>query len=120
MDAKMAQEYWNNLDAQGEVFDPVVYRAPTVFGRFTNSSPTWYTRFPAWEALRDSPSPAALRAAGFEYAYFDSDYWEGLTPAQRSDFDLPCVRQIAQVDGIHSESDYTKDFRRLLDIGSCP
>ncbi|MFN2119068.1 MAG: hypothetical protein ACK2T0_01585, partial [Anaerolineales bacterium] len=120
MDAKMAQEYWDKLDAKGEIFDPVVYRAPTVFGRFTDSSPTWYTRLPAWEALREAPSPNALTAAGFEYVYFGSDYWEGLTSAQRSAFDVPCVKQVAQVDGIHSESDYTKDFRRLLDIGTCP
>jgi hypothetical protein len=120
MDARMAQEYWDKLDPRGRIFDPVVYRAPTVFGRFTDSSPTWYTRFPAWEALRDAPSPEALRAAGYEYAYFDSDYWEGLTPNQRAAFDVPCVKQIAQVDGIHSETDYTKDFRRLVEIGSCP
>jgi hypothetical protein len=120
MDAKMAQAYWNRLDANGEVFDPVVYRAPTVLGRFTNSSPTWYTRFSAWESLRDAPSPDRLKAAGFEYAYFDSDYWESLTPGQRAAFNVPCVKLIAQADGIHSLSDYTKDFRRLLDVASCP
>lgn len=119
MDAKMSQEYWNQLDPGSLVFDPVVFRAPTVLGRFTNSSPTWYTRSAEWQALNDAPDPVRLRAAGFEYAYFDSDYWESLTPADRSAFAAPCVKQLAQIDGIHSEQDYTKDFRRLLDIRSC-
>ena len=57
MDARMSQQYWNRLDAGAEIFDPVVFRAPTVFGRFTNSSPSWYTRFAAWQALRDAPDP---------------------------------------------------------------
>ncbi len=119
MDAKMSQEYWNRLAPAGWVFDPVVYRAPTVFGRFTDSSPSWYTRSPDWQALNDTPDPYKIRAAGFSYMYFDSDYWNALTPAQQLLFNTPCVLQIAQVNGIHSEKDYTKDFRRLLDIQAC-
>lgn len=119
MDAKMTQEYWNRLVPGAWVFDPVVYRAPTVFGRFTDSSPSWYSTEPSWQALSDSPDPSRLRAAGFSYMYFDGDYWNGLNAAQQMLFDQPCVKQIAQVNGIHSEKDYTKDFRRLLDIQAC-
>ena len=119
MDAKMSQDYWNRLAPRGWVFDPVVYRAPTVFGRFTDSSPSWYTRAADWQVLNDHPDPFKIRGAGFSYMYFDSDYWNGLTPAQQQLFNAPCVKQIAQVNGIHSEKDYTKDFRRLLDIQAC-
>jgi len=119
MDAKMSEGYWNDL-APGElVFDPLVFRAPTVFGRPTRSSPTWYTRSEEWEKLRDSADPYALRSAGFAYMYLDSDYWEQLDAGQQAALGDSCVRQIAQVDGIHSETDYTKDFRRLLDIRAC-
>jgi hypothetical protein len=119
MDAKMSQEYWNALRPGAWVFDPVVFRAPTVLGRFTKSSPTWYVRSANWQALRDEPDPLRMRAAGFEYMYFDRDYWDGLTSAQQASFVASCVRQVAQVDGVRSENDYSKDFRRLIDIQAC-
>ncbi len=120
MDAKMTQDYWNKLPQNVLIFDPTVYRSPTVFGRFTRSSPSWYAPDPAWEALSKAPTPQALRAAGFDYAYFDRDYWDGLTPEEQAAFAAPCVKQVAEVIGIHSEQNYAKDFRRLLDIRGCP
>jgi hypothetical protein len=51
--------------------------------------------------------------------YLDSDYWEQLDAGQQVALGDSCVRQIAQVEGIQSETDYTKDFRRLLDIRAC-
>ncbi len=119
LDAKMSHDHWKRLDSEALIFDPVVFRAPTVFGRFTLSSPSWYTRNPEWQALAAAPDPRAIRAAGFDYMYFDKDYWDSLTLAQQSLFNAACVRQVAQVDGIHSEQDYTKDFRRLIDIRDC-
>jgi hypothetical protein len=119
MDAKMAQEYWNKLEPNALIFDPIVYRAPTLFGRFTDSSPSWYLKSPAWQALVNAPDPYRLRAAGFDYMYFDSDYWNSLTPPEQSLFSASCVKQVAQVDGIHNEKDYTKDFRRLISIRNC-
>ena len=115
----MSQEYWNKLEPKALVFDPVVFRAPTIFGRFTISSPSWYTRDPNWEALEATPDPAKIRAAGFDYMYFDKDYWDRLNPEQQSLFSGTCVKQVAEVDGIHSERNYAKDFRRLLNIQSC-
>jgi hypothetical protein len=119
MDAKMAQEQWNRLAPGTLVFDPLVFRAPTVFGRATRSSPTWYIRSAEWEMLRDQADPYELRSSGFAYMYFDSDYWEELSERQRAALGEPCVKELGQVDGIHSETDYTKDFRRLLDIQAC-
>ena len=119
MDAKMAQDHWDELRPDALVFDPVVFRAPTVFGRATKSSPTWYIRSPEWEQLREGADPYELRGAGFAYMYFDSDFWEGLSGEQRAALGAACVKELEQVDGIHSETDYTKDFRRLLDIQAC-
>lgn len=119
LDAKMSQEYWNKLPADALIFDPSVFRAPTVFGRFTKSSPTWYLQSPEWEALAADPDPFKMRAAGFAYMYFDIDYWNSLTAVQQSALANSCVTRIAQADGIHSEKDYTRDFRRLLDISNC-
>ncbi len=119
MDAEMARAYWDRLPPRALIFDPTVYRAPTIFGRFTRSSPSWYTLLPEWEALASAPDPFRLRAAGFEYVYFDRDYWDGLSPAGQALFQAACVKTLAQVEGIHSEKDYRKDFRRLLDIRAC-
>ena len=119
MDAQMSQNYWNKLRPGGLIFDPTVYRAPTVFGRFTDSSPSWYQTSPAWQALASAPDPFKIHAAGFDYMYFDGDYWDNLTPAEQALFKVECVKQVAQVNGIHSEKDYRKDFRRLLDVHDC-
>ncbi len=119
MDAKMAQEYWNRLEPDARILDPVVYRAPTVFGRFTVSSPTWYSNDPGWEALVASADPAKMHAAGFSYLYYDRDYWDRLSSTAQALLSSACVQQVAQVDGIHSEKDYSKDFRRLVNIQGC-
>ena len=119
MDARMEQGYWDRLEPQARVLDPLPSRAPTVFGRFTVSSPTWYTSEPAWEALIASPDPRKVRAAGFEYLYFGRDYWDGLGQAGQSLLSEACVKQVAEVEGIHSEQDYSKDFRRLVSVKDC-
>jgi hypothetical protein len=119
MDAKMTQEYWNKLEPKALIFDPVVYRAPTVFGRFTDSSPSWYLVSPEWQSLLNAPDPFKIHAAGFDYMYLDSDTWNSFTPAEQALFQAACVKQVAQVDGVHSEKDFTKDFRRLLNIRDC-
>ena len=119
LDARISREYWNKLDPEALVFDPVVFRAPTVFGRFTDSSPSWYARDPGWQSLAAAPDPRAIHAAGFDYMYFDKDYWDNLSAAQQAALSASCIRQVAQVDGIHSEQDYSKDFRRLIDISAC-
>ena len=119
MDAKMTQEYWNKLEPGAMIFDPVVYRAPTVFGRFTNSSTSWYLKSPGWQTLVNTPDPFKIHAAGFDYMYFDSDFWNSLTPDEQGLFKASCIKQVAQVDGVHSEKDFTKDFRRLLNIRNC-
>ena len=119
MDLKMSQDYWNRLKPGTLIFDPTVYRAPTVFGRPTRSSLSWYQELPDWQVLDNNPDPIMIHAAGFDYMYFGIDYWNSLTLDQQLLFKNECVKQVAQVDGIHSEKDFRKDFRRLLDIRTC-
>jgi len=119
IDAKVTADHWNELTPGSLVFDPLVFRAPTVFGRPTRAAPSWYTRSEAWERLRDEANPRSISAAGFDYIYLDGEYWEQLTRNQQAALEGDCVVQLWQVDGIRSESDYRKDFRRLLDVREC-
>ncbi len=119
IDAQVAAEYWNQLPPNALVFDFYPPRAPTLFGRFTASSRTWYVPSPEWEALARDPSPPRLSTNGFDYVYIDSDQWSRLSDEARAAFQSACVKVVAKYEGIHSEEDYTKDFRLLLDIRGC-
>ena len=119
IDAQVAADYWNQLPPNALVFDFYPPRAPTLFGRFTASSHTWYVPTPEWEALARDPSPLSLRMSGFDYVYIDADQWSRLSDGARAAFQSACVKVVAKYEGIHSEEDYTKDFRLLLDIRDC-
>jgi hypothetical protein len=119
MDARMSEDYWDRLEPGALIFDPLAFRAPTIFGRFNDSSATWYVTKPEWEQLAVSGDPARIHAAGFDYMYFDIKYWENLPPEARAALESACVNQLAQVDGIRGEQDARRDFRRLLDIRGC-
>jgi len=118
-DAKMAAQMWNQLEPEALVFDPLVFRAPTVLGRATRSSQTWYTRSPEWEALRDAPNPNDLRRAGFSYAYFDGDSLSQLSPELQRALSGGCVKQVMQVEAFRSLEDNRSEVRQLLDLRGC-
>ncbi len=113
LDARMARNYWNQLEPGSMVFDPDPYRAPTLFGRPNDSSTTWFATKPEWQALRDSPDPLRLRQAGYAYLYLDNHYWQSLSPPLQQAFDNPCVQLVDEYD------DPQGNFRRLYDIRSC-
>ena len=119
LDAKVAAKYWNKLKPGSLVLDPSTYQGPTIFGRATDSSVTWYAPKPEWQALIASPDPHQIYAEGYDYFYFGIDYWNQLTPQQQAALQQPCVKKLYEVDGIHSLTDYRKDFRRLLDVSAC-
>ena len=119
LDVKVTDKFWNNLKPGSLVLDPSPYQGPTVFGRATDSSVTWYVPKPAWEALLANPDPRQIHEQGYDYFYFGIDYWNQLTPQQQAALQQPCVRKVFEVDGIHSPADYRKDFRRLLDVSAC-
>jgi hypothetical protein len=111
-DARMESIYWNSLEPNTLVFDPVPSRAATIFGRYTNAGDTWYTRKPSFADLVNTPDVYRMNSSGFSYAYFDQEYWENLTEVQRKLFDKPCAVII------HEESQGTY-WRKLYDIRAC-
>lgn len=113
LDARMYKNYWNQLEPGALVFDSDPYRAPTVFGRPTNSSTTWFETKPEWKVLAAAPDPVDLRAAGFRYVYLDNRYWDQLPQRYQERLSDPCV-QVVQV-----YEDWKHDSRTLLDIGGC-
>jgi len=119
LDAKVADKYWNKLEPGSLVLDPSPYQGPTIFGRATDSSVTWYLLKPEWQALIANPDPHQIHAQGYDYFYFGIDYWNQLTPQQQAALQQPCVKKLFEVGGIHSLTDYRKDFRRLLDVSAC-
>jgi hypothetical protein len=119
LDAKVTDKYWNKLKPGSLVLDPSPYQGPTIFGRATDSSVTWYVPKPEWQALLANPDPHQIYAQGYDYFYFGIDYWNQLTPQQQAALQQPCVKKLFEVDGIHSLTDYRKDFRRLLDVSAC-
>lgn len=113
LDARMTSAYWDRLEAGALVFDPTPYRAPTVLGRSTNSSFTWYQTKPEWDALRSTPDPFQLRAAGYSYLYLDNRYWDALAPEIQQAYAHACVKPVGEA------ADDQGNFRRLFDIHAC-
>jgi hypothetical protein len=113
LDARMLQNYWNRLEPGVLVFDPIPSRATTLFGRFTDSSTTWYEVKPGWKALTQAPDARKLYAAGFSYAYYDQDYLDSLSLENRAALEAPCARLVAEEKGKNNT------FRRLLDLRGC-
>jgi hypothetical protein len=119
MDAKMLADNWNRFAPDALVFDPNPIRGVTVLGRYTRSSENWGGSTAEWKQLQAAPDPYALRAAGYSYLYFGSEYWEQLSPQYQEALSAACVKKVDRVDGIRSEKDYRKDYRLLLDLRAC-
>ena len=116
LDAGIAADYWDRLPPQAQVFDPLAFRSPAVFGRIPRAHATIYFSLPEWEALVADPDPATIAQAGFDYVYFDRRWWRNLSEAQRASFDQPCVNVMEE----RKELPYLGiDFRLLADISAC-
>ena len=114
LDASMYQTYWNKLEPGALIFDMTPYRAPTVFGRFTESATHWGSDgiMESWNSLALSPDPYKLQAAGFSYFYLDQFNWGTMDQKTQEAFESPCVKVVTNpVDGTN--------FRKLLDIRKC-
>ncbi|NMB90338.1 MAG: hypothetical protein GYA17_18415, partial [Chloroflexi bacterium] len=116
LDARMEARYWNKLEPDAMIFDPTPFRSPTIFARPTNSHITWYVEKPEWEKLHEAPTPGALRAAGFDYAYYDATFWEYLPKKYQRAMEDSCVVLVHQEEW--NVMGY--DFRRLVDLRGCP
>jgi hypothetical protein len=113
LDGRMFKYYWDKLEPGALIFDPSPSRAPTVFGRATDSSLTWFDEKPAWKQLAAAPDPVKLKAAGFDYVYLDNVYWGNLDFASRDRLNSPCVKVIQAYENSMHET------RQLLDIRAC-
>ena len=113
LDAAMENEYWNRLEPGWMVFDSTPSRSVTLFARPVRSSATWYEVLPDWFAKAANPDPYLLQADGFGYVYLSASDWDTLQPTQQLALQGKCVIKLKEV------SDWTGDFRRLLDIRAC-
>lgn len=117
MDARFYEEYWDRLSPPTAwVLDPLPSRAPTLFGRQSNSIVHWGVQQPEYLELLGNPDPYRLNAAGYSYVYADKEYWKFYA----GQLEQPCVHVLKTVDGAKlSHGEFVPDFRRLADISGC-
>jgi hypothetical protein len=113
LDVQMERDYWNVLEPDALVFDPIVSRAATIFARGSNANYTWYKSKPEWEKLLASPEPTALAAAGYKYVYFDQKSWDEIPLNIQEKYKNPCVQIVNEIE------DWRHDFRKLMDVSAC-
>ncbi|MCJ7623399.1 MAG: hypothetical protein MUO76_07835 [Anaerolineaceae bacterium] len=114
LDTRMTGEFWNQLESDAMIFDPLVYRAPVVFGRVSNAAYDWFERKPEWVALYDTPDPLDIHESGYDYIYMGRAYWDELSPENQMLLQMPCVEVIREY-----TQEFPEDFRWLLDIRNC-
>ena len=117
MDARFYEEYWDRLSPPTAwVLDPSSSRAPTLFGRQSNSIIHWGVHRPEYLELLGNPDPYRLNAAGYSYVYADKEYWK----LYAGQLEQPCVNVLQTVEGAKlSHGEFVPDFRRLADISGC-
>ncbi len=115
LDAQMEAKYWDKLEKDAVIYDPITSRPAVVFGRPTDSGITWYENKPEWEVLSSHPDPVKLSDAGFDYVYVGFEHWDKHEAEYQRMLETPCVKLVDEVvfDG------YPYDFRRLMDIRAC-
>jgi hypothetical protein len=119
LDARMSKQFWNKLEPGTMVFDPMVYRAPTIFARPNASSITWYERKPEYIRLYEEANPYTLNAAGYSYVYFDEENWSQIGSQGQQRFSDSCVIVLAEYSQ-PDPRDLTKtEMRKLMDIQQC-
>ncbi|GAB4415222.1 MAG: hypothetical protein Kow002_00140 [Anaerolineales bacterium] len=116
IDARFEATYWDSLPAESWVLDPDPHRAATVFGRPAKALKNWGVHLPEWDALIESGDPYAAHAAGYDFMYFDKEYWK----EHRDTLEDACVRLTDKIDGEKLEHGaFVPDFRMLVDIRGC-
>ena len=113
LDTYVSARYWNKLPAGTQVFDPVSYRAVTLFGDAVRANSSIYEPLPEWLALTRNPDPQKIAQAGYDMVYIADSWWLKLSDAQKTAFSQPCVNTIYE---IAPENFY---FRRLVDVSQC-
>jgi len=116
IDARFEEAYWDSLPVGAWVLDPDPHRAATVFGRPAKALRNWGVPLPEWEALVESGDPYIIHAAGYDFMYFDKDYWK----MHSDQLESSCVKVVETMDGEKFEhGGVVPDFRMLLRIDGC-
>jgi hypothetical protein len=113
MDVRMMDKYWNTLESDATILDPNIPRAITIFARTGNSSIDFYEPTKEWQKLIYDPDPAAMAQAGYDYLYYDREYWKTLTVKEQELLSSSCAVTV------NEETEWTGDFRILVDITAC-
>lgn len=108
-----SRAYWNRLEKSAQILDDFPERAVMLFGRASFAGNDVYARSQAWKDLIADPDPVKVASAGYSYVYMDGEWWERLTPEQRTAYKAPCVHLV-------DEQTYVNhSFRKLLDVKTC-
>ena len=117
-DARMSSLGWNQLESGSWVLDRIPYRAVTLYGRPSRSSPASgsvdFSTYPDWNALIKNPNPGYVSSAGYRYIYMDGIWWNQLNPEQQGSLNQVCVQIVQETGDVTSNN-----WRRLLDVSGC-
>ncbi|MBN1264491.1 MAG: hypothetical protein JXA25_03300 [Anaerolineales bacterium] len=112
-DAQFTVNYWNKLEEDAWIFDPLPYRAATIFGRITDAKITPYIFMDSYKELMRNPIPSVVSSAGYDYYYLDENAWKALTREQQRTFQDSCVLSVEAIE------DTIGNLRILYDIRKC-
>ncbi len=104
LDAQLFEDHWNRLEPAARIFDAQPQRSAMLLGR-----PTLDT------GKTISPDLHNIRRAGYNYIYIDQTSWDDMDASYRLSLQNSCVQVLAEYKAKHGD-----DFRRLLDINTCP
>ena len=118
MDSRISQTYWNRLNPQVMVFDPIGFRSQTLFGRLSIDAIDGFpiSQFVPYLA---APDPTELHKLGFDYVYIDKRYWDHLLPIYQQGLYASCTQVMKRLEKNNSATGELADFRVLIDITNC-
>jgi hypothetical protein len=116
LDASIASQLWGTLPEGAKVFGPM--RSTTVLtGHLSGQLLNEPGPGDPWHTLMAEPRLDLLLSHGYEFAYIDSRVWEDLSPEVQdaAGLDAACIVILAE-----AWDDSHVNFRRMLDLRSCP
>ena len=81
LDARIAQDTWDTLPRDSDVFDPEQWRATVLTGRLTQAVTVQgggNVPLAEWEGLHREPSVEGLLSQGYGYVYVDEKWWDNI------------------------------------------
>ncbi len=118
MDSRISQNYWDRLNPQVMVFDPIGFRGQTLFGRLSIDT---IDGFPISKFVPylTAPDPTELHKLGFDYIYIDKRYWDHLSPTYQQGLYASCTQVMKRLEKNNSSTGELSDFRVLINITNC-